>query len=109
MEFGIPHIVDVLMTMVVHANVVLAYPKLCGWEGLDVKVEDEAPWTNFALVFVVVHRLAFRWRLQLFRFKLVTLDRSAPIFGMEPKEGFVLLQRNPRSVRLPIFEDIGIW
>ena len=108
MEFGIPHIVDVLTTMIVNANVVLAYPKLCGWEGLDVKVEDEAPWTNFALVFVVFHMLAFRRRLQLFRFKLVTLDRSAPIFGMELREEVGLVQRNPRS-DWPICEDIVVW
>jgi hypothetical protein len=83
LELGIQLILDVPITMIVHANVVLAYPKLFDWEGLDIKVEDEAPWTKFASVFVVVHMLAIR--RPLFRIKLVTLDRSAPIFGMEPR------------------------
>ena len=101
-----PHSVVVGIAMVIKADVVLPHPKPLGSQIRDAKVEDEAAWTKFTLIFAVVHRLALRRRL---RFRFVTLDRYAPIFGMELSEWFVLFYLGPRNLGVPRSEDIVIW
>jgi hypothetical protein len=101
-----PHLVVVAIAILVNANVILPYPKLLDSYFTDAKFEGKAAWTNFTLIFAVIHRLAFRRHLQ---FRLVILDRSAPKFGMELREGFVICQLNPRSAGLHAEDIIIRW
>jgi hypothetical protein len=92
-ELRVQHRVAVEIAIFVKTQIVHPHPKYLGLERLNSKVEDKAACTNFSLAFarVIVHSLAFvrdslafgRW----LQFRLVTLDRMAPIFGMEFREG----------------------